>query len=639
MRLHHARATDMPPASRVGRIGWQIGVPVMLLASALAAWVWKEDLMGSLPPRWRIAVAAWRFGVQVDHDILVPMPDGVRLSASLYRPRRAEGPLPTVLVRLPYHRLRYGEGYNTGLFFARHGYAVLVQDLRGSGDSGGAMLPWRDAAEDGGHTLDWIARQPWSTGKVGTFGCSALGETQLVLARLNHPAHLAMIASGAGGAVGSAAQRYGYFGLFEGGIFELASGFGWLAFHGSRDPQAPPPVPFDTARLLRELPVSGLVARVRPGPNAYTDFLSTPLGDPRWASWGYLSETDQTRVPALVINTWGDQTVGDALALAEQWRRSGLEQKVIVAPGNHCQHEESATADRFGELPVAHADAPWREWYLAWFDHWLRGQGDGLASLKPYTYFMLVADRWHTADRWPPAEAAIEHWYLDSDGRANSRKGDGRLTSRRPDKEGFDAYTYDPLQPVPSRGGPVCCTGNPRDPSGPADQADIEAREDVLVYTSDPLSRDLPLAGPLSVHLQVSSSAVDTDVVARLVHVRPDGRATSIQEGALRLRYRAGITRPQLMRPGETVQADVDLRSIAYLVPRGHRLRLQITSSSFPRLERNLNTGAPNNADETRAMVAVNRIHHGPLAQSYLMLPVLAEAETPAADQKPTRGW
>ena len=604
----------------------------LLLAGALAVVLipgLRMAVMQSLPSAWSINLTAWRYGVRVDHEVFITMPDGVRLSASLYLPRDASGPLPTVLVRMPYHRLRYSEGRSAAIYFARQGYAAMVQDLRGSGGSGGEMLPWKDVAGDGMTTLDWIASQPWSSGKVGTFGCSALGETQFVLAVRNHPAHAAMIPSGAGGAVGTAAGRHGYFGLFEGGVFQLASGFGWFAESGAKQPSAPPAVSFSHAEVLKQLPVSGLVRSVRPAPSGYSDFLSAPLGDPLWESWGYLSQADHSRVPALVINTWGDQTVGDTLALAEDWRlrSDAAPQKVVIGPGQHCNHEEAGIeTDHFGELPIANAVRPWRELYLRWFDRWLRGRPDTFADLKAYTYFMLVDNQWHSADRWPPAEARIERWYLSSAGRANSRNGDGTLAMQSPPATAVDSFRYDPAQPVPSRGGPVCCTGDPKDRPGPADQSDVETRDDVLVYTSAPLDRDLRIAGPLKARLTVSSDALDTDLVLRLVHVAPDGRALGMQEGALRLRYRDGYSQPVLMQLGRRYEVMVDLRAIAYMIPKGHRLRLQVTSSSFPRLERNLNTGVANNADETRMVVATNRVHHGPDDLSYLELPVLDPA-------------
>lgn len=597
-------------------------------AGALAVPAVRAGVLERLPPTWKIALSSWRHGVQVDHGIVVAMPDGVRLRASLYLPRAAHGPLPTVLVRLPYHRLRYGEGYNSALFFARHGYAALVQDLRGTGDSEGEFLPWRDAADDGAATLDWIARQPWSTGKVGTFGCSAMGETQFVLARKNHPAHAAMIPSGAGGAVGSALGRGNYFGVFEGGVLQLASAFGWFVHQGAKDARAPGAAAFDTAAHLQSLPVSSLVSRVRPAPNGYSDFLATALDDPAWATWGYLTDADRTDVPALVFNTWGDQTVGDTLAWAEYSRQTagaaGADrQKVVIAPGNHCEHEFRRVPDRFGDLPIDGAEQAYRTWYLQWFDHWLRGQGNALAAQPPYRFFMLVENRWHDADRWPPAPARSQRWYLGSEGRANSAGGNGRLTAQPVPVAESDGYRYDPGDPVPSRGGPICCTGDGRDRAGPVDQAEVEAREDVLVYSAPPLEDDLRIAGPLRLHLTFSSDAPDTDLVARLTHVWPDGRSTNIQEGALRLRHRNGLAAAAPLREGERYEVDVDMRSIAYLVPRGHRWRLHVTSSSFPRLERHLN-GAGRNADATVSRIAAQRVHYGVAGDaSYVVLPVL----------------
>jgi putative CocE/NonD family hydrolase len=337
-----------------------------------------------------------------------------------------------------------------------------------------------------------------------------------------------------------------------------------------------------------------------------------------------LSNADRSDVPALIINTWGDQTVGDTLALAERWRLAGTQQKVVIAPGTHCHHEDAGDpTGRFGELDVANADWPWESAYLQWFDHWLRGRGDGLAEQAAYTYFMLGENRWRTAASWPPAEAELRRWYLDSAGNANSRRGDGRLVEQPPSMRAIDQFRYDPADPVPTRGGPICCTGNAADQAGPVDQADVETRDDVLVYTSPPLAQDLLIAGPIRARLIVSSSAADTDFLVRLVHVWPDGRATGIQEGALRLRYRDGFVSPKLLAPGERTQITIDIRSIAYEIPRGHRMRVHVTSSSFPRLERNLNTGAPNNADETLMVVAVNSVFHGPEDQSTIETYVL----------------
>ena len=238
--------------------------------------------------------------------------------------------------------------------------------------------------------------------------------------------------------------------------------------------------------------------------------------------------------------------------------------------------------------------------------------------------------RWLAAPGWPPPEARIEHWYLDGAGHANSARGDGVLAPARPASAAFDEFVHDPLKPVPSRGGPVCCTGNPADRAGPVDQAEVEARPDVLVYTSAPLVAPLRIAGPLHAVLNVSSSAVDTDFVARLVDVAPDGRALNMQEGALRARYREGFDHPKLLVPDEVVTLTVDMRAIGWTVPAGHRLRLDIASSSFPRLERNLGTGG-DNASATRVVRARNRVLHGGERLSWIELPVLpADAGAPA---------
>ena len=583
----------------------------------------RHALVGLMPATWKIEAEAALRGISTDHSVRIAMPDGVHLAASVYLPRNAARPLPTVLVFVPYGRRTYGEAYDSALFFSRHGYATVVLDVRGSGDSEGELLPWRNMTEDGAATLDWIASQSWSNGKVGTFGCSALGETQLVLSRGAHPAHAAMITSGSGGAVGTMQRRYGYFGLFEGGVFQLASGFGWYVQYGPKDPHAPPAKDFDTRQELRRLPMVSLVQNVRPSPSGYEDFLTAPMGDPRWEQWGYLTDQDLIATPMLLINTWGDQTVGDALALAEYQRLNSpvaREQKVIIAPGVHCQQEKFGLPEKFGGTGGAQGEA-YRRTYLRWFDRWLRGEGAGLDDVAPYTYYMLNDERWYEADRWPPADTSLERWHLGSEGRANSRAGDGVLSRQPQTTPASDTFRYDPENPVPSRGGALCCTGDPRDVNGPVDQSDVENRDDVLVYTSEPLPSDLRIAGPLKAVFTFSSDVPDTDLVARLVDVSPDGTALNIQEGALRLRYREGVP-AQLMEEGKRYTVTVDLRSIACRIPRGHRLRLDVTSSSFPRLERNLNTGG-DNYRETAHRVATSHLHHGAGVDAYVELPVM----------------
>ncbi|PIQ36868.1 MAG: hypothetical protein COW59_10155 [Lysobacterales bacterium CG17_big_fil_post_rev_8_21_14_2_50_64_11] len=610
-----------PLSSRWGLLVWLGAASLMLLAVSLLLWRYRDRLPESI----QVPLRAQWWGVQIDDGVRIRADDGTELMATLFRPRQAAATLPTIFVRMPYDRQASADGLGYALFFARHGYAVLVQDVRGTfGSQGDDFVPWRHATGDGVTSVNWIVEQPWSNGKVGTFGCSALGELQFALARANHPAHAAMIASGAGGGIGSAGDRHGYFGLFEGGVFQLASGFGWFVEHGAKTRPAPPMAAFDRATALRTLPLRDVIKRVQPGANAFDDFVSMPLSDPRWDALDYVLRTDRLQTPALIINTWGDQTLADSLALAHlvEATDEATPLRVILAPGDHCRHEEMGDDTRWGDLMVRHAERPYSDWYLRWFDYWLRGQGNGLNALPAFQFFVVGENRWLGSQRWPPVAARAQRWYLASAGGANSGSGDGVLQQQPSATSAVDSYRYDPEDPVPTRGGPVCCTGDAAIRSGPVDQRDVEQRDDVLVYTSEPLTAPLRLVGPLRAHLVVSSSARDTDFVARLVDVWPDGRAINIQEGALRARYRNGIAKPQLLTPDEATTLVIEMRDIAWRLAKGHRLRLDISSSNFPRLERNLNTGG-SNFDESKGVIAINRVFHGAEQYSYVEFSVL----------------
>lgn len=605
---------------------WVACAVLLLVALAYAAWKVRDRI----PLPWMIRASAAVGVLQVDHSIRMAMPDGVVLAASLYRPGRSSTPLPTLLIRLPYDRMTYEESLYAAFYFARNGYAVLVQDLRGKFGSQGLFAPWEKATQDGVATLDWIVGQSWSNGKVGSFGCSALGEVQYALARAGHPAHAAMVISGAGGAWGAAAPNLDQGGFHEGGILQLASAFGWSLEHGARDPTvARGSKPVDRSAALSTLPLVDMIARLRPGHNIFTDYLRMPPGDPAWRRLDLVQPNDRIDVPALVINTWGDQTLQGTLELAEMARRQGgadFRQRVVIAPGNHCNHNVIAATGEFGDLVLGNTARPYGQWALSWFNQALRGEGHGLDELPPYQFYVIGENRWLAASQWPPENVDLQHWLIGSDGRANSRSGNGVLSLSQEGRAAHDDVTSDPMHPVPTRGGPICCTGNPNDRSGPVDQTDVETRDDVLVYTSAPLQQPMRLAGPLRAHLTISSSAPDTDVVVKLVHVWPDGRATNIQEGALRMRYREGPLRAEAMTPDRRYRVEIPMRSIAYFIPAGHRLRVQIAGSSFPRLERNLNTGG-NNFDEGAGQIARNRIHHGGADLSFVVLPVLDDQD------------
>lgn len=607
----------------MNRWAWTGVTVVALMALLIWAFAERHRLLEAMTPEVRGAVeGAWR-GFKIERDKPIVMTDGTALAVDVYRPRRSSSSrLPAILVRLPYDKKIYDEALGIAMFFAARDFVVVLQDMRGRFRSEGEYVPNKDDAEDGNATVDWIARQPWSNGRIGTMGCSALGESQVLLATQRNPAHSAMIAQGAGGILGSAGGRY-TFGFYEGGILNLASTFGWFLANGSKTPghAGHSPIVFDEA--LKQLPVLGMVSRYRKDPTDFDDFASKPPNDPYWQSLGYVNDTDRFDTPALMINTWQDQTVADTLVLSELMKRNAVSERaathhhVIIAPGNHCDYQYLADKGHVGEQPVGTAARqPYWEWYLAWFNHWLRDETAPLPSLPAYLLYVMAEDVWIKSPSWPPPGVVEQRWYLD----------DGSLVEVPPSSGGTaDSFTYDPMDPTPTRGGPICCTGE-RAPSGPVNQREVEQRADVLVYSSAILPHGLRIAGPLTADLYVSSDALDTDFMAKLVDVWPDGTALNVQEGALRMRYREGYSGPSLLDPGKVYRVSIDLRAIAHYFKPGHRIRLQVSSSNFPRLERNLNTGGPN-FSETTSVKALNRVFRGGDTPSSIVLPVLPSLE------------
>ena len=577
-----------------------------------------------------------RFEVDVEKDLMVPMRDGVRLATDLYMPTGASergDALPVVLIRLPYNKETYGAGaIGPAEFFAGQGYAVVVQDVRGKYASEGDYLLSAADREDGYDAVEWAATQPWSNGRVGTFGCSYLGENQTQLMTQRHPAHAAAIPLAAGGAVGSAGGRYGYFGIFEGGAFGLSASFGWFRGNGRKRPGGAPAPPVEAFAALRELPTIDLMRRYGP-PDRDTDWeeiMSTPLADEWWDQLGYLRDDDRFDTPALHVNSWYDLGANETI---QQWRmmrdqassdRGGAHQYVILSPTTHCMSERATEHTVVGDIDFGDARLPYWSLYLAWFDYWLRGDENGITEIPKVHYYVMGRNAWAAADAWPPPGAEATRLYLRGGGEANSRFGDGTLSAEPPGDEPPDVYVYDPADPVPSRGGSVCCTGNPADQPGAYDQSDIEEREDVLVYTGDPVGdAGLEIAGPLEARLHVSSSAPDTDFTVKLLDVHPDGRSINIVEGITRARYRDGYEAPAMMEAGEVYEIRVDLHSVAHWFAPGHRVRIEVSSSNFPRFDRNLNTGG-NNYDETEWEFAENTIHHAGADASHLVLPIVA---------------
>ncbi|MGR3454402.1 CocE/NonD family hydrolase [Pseudooceanicola sp.] len=590
-------------------------VALVVLAVLAALGLWQRDriegVLRAQKAEWEHGRAVAAMGAERLEAAMVPMPDGVRLATDVYLPEGAEGPLPAILMRLPYGKTRFGEVRKWMRTFVPEGYAVVVQDMRGRYDSEGVWAPYPDEAGDGAATLDWIAGQDWSDGRVGTIGCSALGETQLMLATGRHPAHRAMIPMGAGGAIGTLDGAYGFFGFFEGGILNLASGFGWFVAAGGKTPDRMGKPPVDYAQGLATLPVREAVARFRDDPTDYTAMLDQ-FDDPAyWAQSGFIEEEDRFATPFLIVDNWYDGA-RESLQLARHMRDTGAEGTALILPGLHCDMGWIFDTGAVGDMAVDPAQGQdFDALFVGFMDHHLKGAP--APDLPPVRYYLMGEDRWMDAAQWPPAGARTQTLFLD-----------GETLAEAPGAAGARRFTSDPADPVPTIGGTICCTGDPDQRAGPLDQRPIEGRADLLVLTGPELAAPLRIVGPMRAHLTVSANVPDADLVVRLTDVAPDGTSLMIQEGALRLRYRDGFDAPKLMVPGQTYAVTVDMRDIAYTVPAGHRLRLHVAGSSFPRLARNMQSGGNPYAEATPHPAEIT-VHTGPEARSRLELSILPD--------------
>jgi uncharacterized protein len=554
---------------------------------------------GSVPP-----VA--RYSVRVEVNVRVPMRDGVRLAADLYFPEGAGERLPAIIIRTPYNRKARTEAPR---MFAGQGYVVAVQDVRGKFDSEGQFTVSANETNDGSDTLDWIAAQPWSTGKIGTYGCSYVGEDQILLAKLRNPHHTAMIPQAAGGA-------YRFDDILEGGAVGLAENAPWFLKWGSKTAPAPDSSKVDIGQMLLTLPLIDMLRKAGAPHTDFEDYLLHGPADPWWDRFGYVDNRHRFNTPALQVCSWYDPVVNEALLLAALMHNNGESarardnQFLVIGPTEHCGFDSATEHTVVGKREMGDARFDYYNLYLHWYDYWLKGQGNSLAALPKVQIYVMGANQWRSENEWPLARTKFTRYFLHSGGSAQSREGHGALSTVAPGEEPADRFRYDPNNPVP--------TVN----EGALDQSAVEKRSDVLVYSTPPLKTGIEVTGPLEVMLVVGSSARDTDFTAKLVDVYPDGTAFNLQEGILRARYRDGFNRKVWMEPGAVYPLKIDLHATSNYFPPGHRIRLEISSSNFPRFDRNLNTGG-NNYDESEPMVAENSVHHSRNRSSYVMLPVV----------------
>jgi uncharacterized protein len=563
--------------------------------------------------------------VVTEKNVAMKTREGVTLRADVYRPA-GDGSYPVLLTRTPYDKTNMAPIGQKG---AARGFIVVIQDVRGRYESEGEWYPFKYETADGYDTVEWAAALPHSNGKVGMFSGSYVGATQM-LAAIGHPPHLAGICPIV------TASNYHENWTYQGGAFEQWFNESWTS--GLAQDTLNRAIKKDTNALvgstvlpLSQYPIFNLRAP-RDGAALthalapyFQDWLDHPLYDDYWKQWSIEENYQNIQVPALTIAAWYDIFQGGSLRnymglkahAGNEAARNG--QHLIVAIGGHSGSGRTVGAMDFG------AEAPFDEnaVILDWYDYLFLGKQNEFANGKPVKIFVMGKNEWRFEDSWPLERAKSTSHFLRSSGKANTAAGDGSLSISSGQGEGADSYVYDPANPVPTVGGPLCCDSNHLAP-GPRDQQEVEARPDVLVYSTAPLEQDLEVTGPVTLDLYASSSAVDTDFTGKLVDAGPDGRAINLTEGILRARYRESTTAAAPIVPGKIYEYKIDLWSTSNVFLKGHRIRLEVSSSNFPRFDRNLNTGK-DASTSSEFVKATNTIYHDAQHPSALVLPVVAQ--------------
>ncbi len=576
-------------------------LPITLLAAALMA---EVKFPSAYPPANDVAL---------DNLVAVPMRDGVKLYADVYRPA-APGKYPVIVCRTPYSTERYPSAYEAAVFFSQRGFVFVYQDVRGRHESEGKWEPFRNDIEDGFDTVEWAAAQPWSNGKVGMEGGSYLGHVQW-RAAMAKPPHLVTIFPSV-----AATSLYHDWITLNGG-WRLSFNFGWgpvrqesrIMQNTGMHAMAGGPDALDFAGLQRHLPLNDMQRLAGRNAQFYKDWIAHPDYDDYWKKLNVEEVMDQIAVPAHTFGGWFDIFSQGTLRGYSLISKKGAteaarkQSNMVIGPWGH------GSSQKFGDLDFgAHAHVNQLALELRWFDFHLKGLPNGLDREPPVKIYVMGRNEWVAENEYPLARTAYTKMFLHNNGKLAWNPPAG---GAKP-----DTYRYDPDNPVPSLGGNNCC-GTPT-PAGPKDQTALNARGDILHYTSDFLTEPLQVTGPVKLVLHAASDARDTDFVAKLIDVFPDGRALNMCEGIVRARYREGAQAAKLLEPGKVYEFTVDMVGTAVEFQRGHRIRVDVTSSHFPQFDRNPNTGEPFGTSSA-VKIARQTVHHSQAYPSHLVLPVI----------------
>jgi len=598
----------------------------------------------------------------IDRKVMVPMRDGKRMATDIYRPKDTSKKYPIIFVRTPYNfnfwdvKLGAPRDMKAELEAVKRGYIYVEMNERGHFFSEGDYDILGAPLTDGSDAITWMASQDWTTGKVGTIGCSSTAEWQLGVASMGNPAYAAMIPESFGAGVGRVKPYYEQGNWYRGGAVQMLF-ISWLyAEQNQVRPMFPPettqqdlirasksfdlaeqPPPVDWSKALAHLPEKDIYKAIDGPRGVFADKMPVATGgamlqrtpdDAAWYKGGLWNDSMPINIPGLWMMTWYDVSVGPNLAAYNYVRRTARpeianEQYAIIAPTLHCQYTRATEDTIVGERSMGDARLDYDSFTYGWFDHFLKGEDNQiLTKLPKVRYYTMGLNKWQTADTWPPKGAEPMTLFLSSGGKANSSYGDGKLISAERADDKPDGFVYDPVNPVPSYGGNVCCEGNAVT-GGAFDQRRMETRNDILVYTSEPLKEGIEVSGPIDATLYLSSDVKDTDVTVKLIDLYPDGTAYNLDETIQRLRYREGYDKPvTFMKAGQIYKVTLQPMNTSNLFPAGHRIRLEVSSSNFPRFDRNMNTGG-NNYDETTGVEAHNVIHHSKQYPSQISLTVV----------------
>jgi putative CocE/NonD family hydrolase len=596
----------------------------LLLAALTAVTLLPEPRSSANDAAARVrfpADAPPRNDIRLENRVPIRMRDGVTLYADVYRPV-GEGRHPVLVSRTPYSTERFPTAYDAAVYLAQRGYVYVFQDIRGRHESEGRWEPFFDDEKDGYDTVEWAAKQPWSNGKVGMQGGSYLGQNQWRAAQAAPPGLVTIFP------MVSSTSLYHDWITLNGG-WRLSFNFGWGPVRQeSRIMQNPGPHTVNGLHAIHydqvqwHLPLNTMQQLVGRRARFYDDWLAHPDYDAYWKPLNAEELFDRISIPVHTFGGWFDIFSQGTLRGYVGMSQKGATDKarrgsnIVIGPWGHGPSQKFGAID-FG--PEANVDALALQ--LRWYDYWLKGIDNGLASEPPVKLYVMGRNEWVYENEYPLARTEYKPFYFASRGAANSSRGDGRLTWDKPaGSSAPDRFRYDPDDPVPSTGGNNCC-GTPT-PAGPQDQRPIEGRRDVLIYTSDFLAEEVEATGPVKVVLYASSDAVDTDFVAKLVDVHPDGTSYNMAEGILRARYRDSLTKPTPLTPGQVYRMEIDLVGTSIAFQRGHQIRVHVTSSHFPQFDRNPNTGAAfGTTDQVR--VAQQTVYHDAERPSHILLPVI----------------